>query len=72
MTIKEHIQRLKRIDQLVRLKATGNAKQLAARLDVSRASIFRYLDDLKDLGAPVVYCRDNQTYIYEEFFELSF
>ena len=72
MAFVEHVQRLKRIDQLVRLKATGSAQELAHRLGVSRASVFRYMDDLKDLGAPVTYCRNRQTFFYEENFELNF
>lgn len=72
MTFTERLRCIKRIDHLAQMKATGNVKQLTQTLGVSRTSLFRYIDDLKELGAPIVYCRDRETYLYEENFELIF
>lgn len=70
MTFHEQLQRLKRIDQLIRLKATGTANDLAKRLDISRSSVFRLLDDLKGFGAPIIYCRNQKMFMYKESFQL--
>ncbi|MEZ5043646.1 MAG: HTH domain-containing protein [Saprospiraceae bacterium] len=71
MSFLEHLNLLRRIDALIRRKATGNYIQLSKKLGVSQASIYRYLDDLRSLGAPVVYCRLRQSFYYSEPYELK-
>lgn len=63
---------LKRLDQLIRLKSTGTPEALAKRMSVSRASIYRHLDTLKGLGAPIEYCKTSSTFFYSEDFLLKF
>jgi len=55
---------LERMDQLVRLKATGRPKNLAERLQVSEATVFRIIDTMKALDAPVCYDIACQSYVY--------
>lgn len=57
---------LERVDQLVRLKATGRPKQLADRLEVSEATIFRIIETMKEMNAPVCYDISRQSYVYTE------
>lgn len=57
--------RLKRIDDLIRTKATGNPDQLARRLGISRRCLFDYLQLMKDNGAPIKYCPSRCSYFYE-------
>lgn len=71
MTFLEHLTLLRRMDSLIRRKATGNYLQLSQKLGISKASIYRYLDDLRSLGAPIVYCRSRQSFYYSEPFELK-
>ena len=33
---------------------------------------YRYILELKNMGAPIQYCRDRQSYYYEESFDLDF
>lgn len=61
---------IERIDQLVRLRATGTPKQLAGRLEISEATLFRIIDTMKELNAPLYYDFGVQSYLYEE--ETSF
>lgn len=61
---------IERIDQLIRLRATGTPKQLAGRLEISEATLFRIIDTMKELNAPVYYDFTAQSYLYEE--ETSF
>ncbi len=58
------IELIERIDQLIRLRATGNPKQLAERFEVSESSIYRMIETIKDLGAPVEYSISSQSYVY--------
>ncbi len=55
MNLLEQIELLKRIDALVRRKATGTSKQLANRLGISRTSVFRYIKYLKTFGGSIAY-----------------
>ena len=57
---------LERVDRLIRLKATGSPKQLAKRLDVSEATVFRLIDTMKILNAPISYDFTIQSYTYSE------
>lgn len=62
----KQIELLERIDQLVRLKATGKPKDLAKRLEVSEATIYRIIETMKDMKAPVCYDFTRQSYVYTE------
>lgn len=66
------ISRTRRLDNLIRRKSTGSPSQLAQRLGVSEATIYRYIQELKDMGAPIKYCRERQSYRYESEFQLEF
>lgn len=57
---------LERIDQLIRLKATGRPKNLADRLEVSEATVYRVIDTMKELNAPILYDISRQSYVYSE------
>lgn len=61
----EEIERLKRLDQLIRLKATGNPAQLASRLNVSERTIYNQIETLRVLGAPIEFNRNCNSYCYE-------
>lgn len=57
----------KRIDQLIRLRATGKPKEFAAKLEVSESHLYRILLKMKeDAGCPIKFCRNNNTYYYEK------
>ena len=61
------INKIHRIDQLIRLKATGQPHELAQRLGVSPSTIYKYLDTMKDaLAAPVSYCHARRSYVYDQ------
>jgi len=66
--------RLEQLDQLIRLKATGDPKSLAKKLNISLRSTYDYINTLKSLGAPINYNRQKGTYYYDEHgrFEFKF
>jgi len=57
---------LERVDQLIRLKATGRPKKLAERLEISEATVFRMIETMKELNAPVYYDLSRQSYAYSQ------
>ena len=56
---------IERADRLIRLKATGTSVKFAVKLGISRATLFRLLQHLRETGKPVKYCKYRQTYYYE-------
>ncbi|WP_128755371.1 HTH domain-containing protein [Aquimarina sediminis] len=60
----KHIELIERIDQLIRLQATGSPEKLASRLGISRAKVYRLIDTMKELNAPVAYDFACQSFIY--------
>ncbi len=60
----KQIELIQRIDQLIRLKATGTAIELASKLGISRAKLYRVIDTMKELNAPVEYDFTSQSFVY--------
>jgi predicted DNA-binding transcriptional regulator YafY len=72
--LKQYFDRLQSIDRLIRKKGTGTPQQFARRLQISERSLFKYLELMKDLDAPIKYSNKKQSYYYEEEggFEINF
>lgn len=67
MKLKKILNRIEQLDQLVRMKATGNSKALAEKLNISQSMLYYFMEMLKtDLEFPIQYCNKRKTYFYEE------
>ena len=71
MTVYKYVNRLKRIDQLIRQQRTGSPKALAEKLQISESHVYNCIDELRDLGLPIMYCRSRQTYYYTDMVQLN-
>ena len=72
MSFVEQFQLVERLHTLIKKKGTGSPKELAIRLNISRASVFRQISILKNLGAKISYCKRRGSYIYDEKFSIFF
>ena len=72
MTFIEKIQRINRLHDLIRRKATGTPKELARKFEVSERCIYDCIETMKSMGAPIYYCRSNQSYCYEYMVSFMF
>ena len=70
MSLLKKINEIERIDSLIRRKGTGSAKELADKMGVSESYIFRLLNLMKMMGAPIIYCESKRSYCYE--YEVEF
>ncbi|WP_103068122.1 hypothetical protein [Aquimarina sediminis] len=68
----KHIEIIERMDQLIRLQATGSPDEFALRLGISRTKLYRMLKIIKRLNAPIAYDTPMQSYIYTETVKFSF
>ncbi len=57
---------IQRIDQLIRLQATGSAEDLAYRLGISKTKLYRVINLMKQLDAPIAYDFRAQSFVYEK------
>jgi predicted DNA-binding transcriptional regulator YafY len=64
MSLIDRIERLQRIDNLIRHKATGSPKELAERLEISESTLYEDMNDLRTMGAEIIYCRYYMSYKY--------
>ena len=63
---REHIILIRRMDKLIRMKATGNYLEFARTLEISPAKLYRLIDLLRDeLEAPVIYNKHRGSFEYD-------
>ncbi|MFK7978699.1 MAG: HTH domain-containing protein [Saprospiraceae bacterium] len=72
MTTRKRIKKLLRLHSLIKRKSTGNPTNLACKLEISPATLYRYLNDLKNEGAAIKYSKDRGSYYFEKEHELKF
>lgn len=60
----DYFNRLEFLDHLIRSKSTGDPTLLSKRLGISKRTLFDFLGLMRDLGAPIAYCKDRKSYIY--------
>ena len=54
------------IKHITRLQATGSPEQFASRLGISKTKLYRIIDLMKELNAPISYDVSIQSYVYVE------
>lgn len=62
----EILERLRRMDNLIRTKATGTPGEFAEKLKVSERTVYENMYLMKKMGAPIKYNRARGSYVYEE------
>jgi hypothetical protein len=66
MSLLKYVERLKRIDELIQRKNTGNATEFAGKLGISRSQLLQDLKEYRELGANVAYDAFRRSYYYPE------
>lgn len=62
MKFYEYQEKLTRIQELAKRNATGCPKELAEKMNVSERTLFRLVQNIKDQGIQIEYCRKINTY----------
>ncbi|MCC6460449.1 MAG: hypothetical protein IT260_08265 [Saprospiraceae bacterium] len=63
---------LERVDHLIRTRATGKPTQFASRLETCERNVYRLIGRLRDMGFPIEYDKQSDTYFYKEPVRLRF
>lgn len=64
MTLYKYVSRLEHMDQLIHFGCTCSAAEFAQKVGLSLSQLKDHLRDMRDLGAPITYCRHRRTYCY--------
>lgn len=71
MSLLKYLERIKRIDALVRNKSTGTPDEFAEKLGISKSMLMVNLVDLKKAGVPIEYSIMQRSYVYNIDYILS-
>lgn len=55
---------IERIDQLIRMKATGSARELAKRIGISKSSVYEIIEIMRMMGAEIEYSYARKSFYY--------
>lgn len=70
MNFIKQMERINTIHQLISTERTGSPTNFAKKIGLSRSQLYNMLDFIKDLDAPVRYCKKRESFYYESSFEL--
>ena len=62
---------MEKLHSLILQEKTGNPKELAERLGISRASLYLMIDEFNSLNMPVSYSRKYKTFYYKQDVKLT-
>lgn len=65
MSILKYVDRLKRMDELIRRKGTGTAEEFAETLGISVSVLKENINEMRALGADIEFCRHRKSYCYK-------
>jgi len=67
MSLHNYLNRIRRLDALIRQKRTGPPKVLAEKLGISERWLYIFLKELRtELDCPIYYDRMRRSYIYDK------
>jgi DNA-binding IclR family transcriptional regulator len=70
MSIIRHIKRLRFLDFLIQKRATGDLENFAKKARLSKSGLSVVLQEMKEMGFPIKYDRQSNSYYYEEEVEM--
>ena len=66
LALNDAIKKILYIDRLIKYESTGTAKELAARLGISKRHVYNYLNILKETtGKTIVFDKDKGGFVYK-------
>ena len=66
MSLLKYIERVRRIDMLIHMKATGPPVEFARKLGIRRSTLFESLQEMKEMGVDIKYSNIRETYYYAD------
>jgi hypothetical protein len=70
MNFIKQIERIKKMHHLISSEKTGTPIVFARKLSLSRSQLYNELEVIKELDAPLKYCKRRESFYYQTSFEL--
>lgn len=67
----DYLERIKKLNKLIRSSQTGTPAELAAVMGMSQSHLFRCMKELENFGMKIQYSRSLKTYFYVNDDELT-
>ena len=67
----KQLERLKRLNSLIKAECTGTPDELSNRLGISRRQLYCDIDTIKDLGVAISYSKIRRTFFNSNIHELE-
>ena len=71
MKIETYMQRVNELNEKLAAGKTGTPAKLAAYLHISERCLYSFIDNLKQMGVPIAYCKKSESYIYTRPYKMS-
>ena len=71
MKLFETLDRISYLNLLIKNGKTGTPANLAKSLGISRSTLYKMIEELKSLDAPIRYSRTKETFYYTKEFDLK-
>lgn len=66
MNFIHQIERLQKLNKLLKAENTGTPEELADKLCISRRQLYNHIEELKNIGLAIKYCKRQKTFYYVE------
>jgi len=60
----EQLERLQRMNQLIKAERTGSPDEFSQRLGISRRQLYTYIENIRDMGADICYSKNRRTFYF--------
>lgn len=70
MSLVRQLERAERMHRFIKFKRTGSPEEFAEKMNLSLSMLYVVIKEMKQLGAPIGYCRFRQSYVYTKEVEL--
>jgi len=67
----EQLERLQRINELIKAERTGSPEEFAEHLHISRRQLYEYIGFIKDFGVDINYSKGRKTFYLSNGHELN-
>ena len=64
MGLHDYFEKINRIDQFVRMRATGNPVEFSKKLGIAKSTLYLYINTMKLFDAPIEYNKEQKTFFY--------
>jgi hypothetical protein len=66
MSLLKYIERLRRMDTLISMMATGTPEEFAEKMGMKRSTLFESLQEMRTIGVDIKYSFIRQSYYYAD------